>query len=444
MGMAGVEALRLLGSPDVRNAILLNEIGILLHDLGKLSAEFVERGNAFPYHLVLRRLTRGRDPHLASDTSPRSALSHTLRYCFPVGAESTVAHLLVDALSRDESEGAGSMSTRLEEALSGVHRMLAPHHREGFESVAQLARDVLSDLGWQVEGEEVVAAMQPPFIAVDGFLHGLDQLSFVGDLVEMQGRTWHPAALLSPEVKLFRAIHGLEEIEGTRQSSCGLEHLADVRELFCEVLANQFLEINNIRKDGPGDLGSSFWKSRLCSGSEEAMALLRGFDQGVELEGEEREAVRWLGVRAITRWACSKILVGYSRDGGQTSLWEHCWALSGFFKSSTAQALIEGRWPRWNRLSWCTLTIDLEPPDNGAMDVVKDLVELEYPLGNELGRSDTGIDFTFPDLDGELLAPLLDGLRGAIGRRIGTGTRPKVTVDSFRPGARRERVPISA
>jgi hypothetical protein len=78
------------------------------------------------------------------------------------------------------------------------------------------------------------------------------------------------------------------------------------------------------------------------------------------------------------------------------------------------------------------------------MDVVKDLVELEYPLGNELGRSDTGIDFTFPDLDGELLAPLLDGLRGAIGRRIGTGTRPKVTVDSFRPGPRRERVPISA
>jgi len=442
--MAGVEALRLLGSPDVRNAILLNEIGILLHDLGKLSAEFVERGNAFPHHLVLRRLTRDRDPHLASDTSPRSALSHALRNCFPVGEESTVAHLLVDALSRDESEGAESMSTKLEEALSGVHRMVAPDHREAFERVAQLARDVRSDLAWQVEGEEVVAAMEPPFIAADGFLRGLDQLPFVGDLVEMQERTWHPAALLSPEVKLFRAIHGLEEIEGTRQSSCDLERLADVRELCCEVLANQFLEINNIRKDGPGDLGSWFWKGRLCSGSEEAMALLSGFDQGVDLEGEEREAVRWLGVRAITRWACSKILVGNSRDGSQTSLWGHCWTLSGLYKSSAAQALIEGRWPQWNRLTWCTLTIDLEPPDNGAMDVVKDLVEVEYPLGNELGRSDTGIDFTFPDLDGELLAPLLDGLRGAVGRRIGTGTRPKVTVDSCRPGARRDGVPSSA
>ncbi len=431
--MADVEALRLLGSPDVRNALLLNEIGVLVHDVGKLSVEFVERGDAFPHHLVLRRLTRGRDPHLASDASPRSVVSHALRNCFPVGDESLVAHLLVDALSAEEGVRAAPESERLEEVLSRVHSLLGPDHREAFERVAQLARAVRSDLAWQVRREEEVAAMEPPFIAAHGFYHGLDQLPFVGDLVEMQGRTWHHETMLSPEARLFRTLHRQEETWGARRSSCDLGRLASVRQLYGEVLANHFLEINNIRKDGPGDLGSWFWKSRLCSRSEGAMALLRSFDQGVELEGEDREAVRWLGVRPITRWAFSKILLGNPGWGSQTSLWEHCWALSGLYKSSTAQALIEGSWPQGNRLSWCTLAADLERPDPRAMEMLKDLVELEYPLGNELVRNDTGISFTFPDLDRELLAPLLGGLQRAVGQLIGTGARLRVTVDSCAP-----------
>jgi hypothetical protein len=427
--MADVEALRLLGSPDVRNAILLNEIGILVHDVGKLSAEFVERGGAFPHHLVLRRLTRGRDPFLASDASPRSAVCYALRNCFPVGDESSVAHLLVDALSAEGGVWGALESHGLEQALSRVYRVLRPDRRGAFERVAQVARAVRSDMAWQVEREGEVAAMEPPFIAADGFHHGLDQLPFVGDLVEMQGRTWHPEAMLSPEVRLFRALHDRHQVEGARRSSCDLERLAGVRELYCEVVANQFLEINNIRKDGPGDLGSWFWKSRLCSQSQGATALLHAFDQGVGLQGEDREAVRWLGVRPATQWAFGKVLLGNRGDGGPTSLWEHCRMLSGLHKSSAAQALIEGSWPQGNRLSWCTLTIGLEDPDPGAMDMLRDLVEIEYPLGNELVRSDTEVSFTFPDLSSELRAPLVDGLQEAVGQLVGTGAQPRLTVD---------------
>jgi hypothetical protein len=429
--LADGEALRLLGSPDVRNALLLNEIGVLVHDVGKLSAEFVKRGDAFPHHLVLRRLTRGRDPFLASDASPRSAVSHALSNCFPRGEEGGVARLLVDALSAEDCVWTGPVPDRLEVALSRVRRLLGPDDRETFERVARVARAVSNDQAWQVEREEEVAAMEPPFIAAEGFHEGLNQLSFIADLVEMQGRTWHPEMMLSPEVRLFRVLHHREKIEGARRSSCDLERLAGVRELFCEVLANQFLEINNIRKDGPGDLGSWFWKSRLCSQSEEAMALLRGFDQGVELEAEDREAVRWLGIRPISQWAFSKILLGNPRRAGQTSLWEHCWTLSGLYKSSTAQALIEGSWPQRNELSWRTLTIALGRPDPSAMEMLKDLVEVEYPLGNELVRSDTGLSFTFPDLGSELRAPLLDGLQRAVVQLIGTSARPRMTVDSW-------------
>jgi hypothetical protein len=290
---------------------------------------------------------------------------------------------------------------------------------------------VLADWAWQVDAERGLEAMKPPFFSAEGFHEGLDQLPSVADLLEMQERTWHPEDLLPPEVRLFREIHGREEVRGTPQPCCTVEHLAAVRELCCEVLANQLLEINNIRKDGPGDLGSWFWKSRLCARSEEAMALLRAFDQAAELEGDETEAVTWLGVRAIAQWAFGKIQVATSRDGSQGSLWEHCWTLSGLYKSSTAHALLEGLWPQGPRLSWCTLTVGLECPDPETLRQVKELVELEYPLGNELCRSGTEIRFTFPRLQSELATPLLDGLRAEVGRLAGRNTRLQVTLGPY-------------
>jgi hypothetical protein len=63
------------------------------------------------------------------------------------------------------------------------------------------------------------------------------------------------------------------------------------------------------------------------------------------------------------------------------------------------------------------------------MDMLRDLVEIEYPLGNELVRSDTEVSFTFPDLSSELRAPLVDGLQEAVGQLVGTGAQPRLTVD---------------
>ncbi|HUS70508.1 MAG TPA: hypothetical protein VM075_07020 [Anaerolineae bacterium] len=429
--MTGREALRVLGSPEVRNAILLNEIGVLIHELGKLSTEFVSAGSAFPHHLILRRLTRGMDPSLGSEIRPLSALLYALRNYSLTDQERAVASLLgekTDTLTGDDRAWVDAASRRLEAVLGDLRSVGAPDRLEAEERVGCLARGVLADWEWQIQGERGLEGMEPPFISTEGFHEGLDQLPFVADLVEMQGRTWHPEGLLSPEVRLFRAIHEREEVRGTPRSRCNVEHLAAVRELCCEVLANQLLEINNIRKDGPGDLGSWFWKSRLCARSEEAMAPLRGFDQGAELEGEERAAVRWLGVRAIARWACGKVLVETPRGGSQTSLWEHCWTLSGLYKSSTAHALIEGVWPQRHRLSWCTLTVVLERPDPETLHLVKGLVEVEYPLGNELRRNDTEIHFTFPGLESELSTSLLDGLRAELGRLAGGNARPQVSL----------------
>lgn len=350
--MHNCEALNTLGTPTVRNAILLNELGALLHDVGKLSEEFLTRGGDFPHHLVLRRLTRGRDAHLANGGAPRG-----------------------------------------DEKLTGRDR---------------------SNLEWQIEQEEAIASLQPPFFPGSDLVDRLDELSLVADLVEQQGRTWHPRELLSPEVRLLRAIHRLVEHDDPAPSSRDQGRLSQVRYLFCEVLANQLLEIVNIRKDGPGDLGSWFWKARLYARGEAGLAALKSFDEGLALTDQEMESVLWLGVRAIAQWAYTKVVVAQAQDGSEISLWHHCRRLCALFKSSLAGALIEGRWLEDVHLSWSRLRVALKRPDPDGLQAIKHLVEVEYPLGNEMGRSGQVIDFSFPSLEGDVAEPLTACLKAEV------------------------------
>ena len=429
--MAQCEALRLLGSPEVRNAILLNEIGVLIHDFAKLSAEFVSGQDAFSPHLVLHRLIRGKDPFLGHDVRPRSAIRLALRDCQLPAEERTIADLLAEEMSAVEHEErplSDFHSADLQAVLHRVQGLVPPDYQGAWKRIALLARGVLTDLMWQMEEEERIASIEPPFVGARGLLDGLDELPFVADLVEMGGRTWHPESLLPPEVRLSRTIHRQQEIGGEPDACCQAEHLADVRRILCEVLANQFLEINNIRKDGPGDLGSWFWKSRLYARSEEGISLLNSFDRGARLEGEQRETVKWLGVRSITRWAYAKISLGTSGDGRRIDLWDHCWALCGPYKSITARALIEGQWPEWDQPSCWTLRVGLRRSEPGTLDSIKGLIEVEYPLGNELRRTASEIHFSFPRLEDEIAIPLLEGLTEEIDLIVGKNAQPELTL----------------
>jgi len=110
--MSGGNGLRLLGSPEVRNAILLNEIGVLVHSVGMLSREFIEKGTAFPHHLVLRRLTRGSDPRLASEDSLFSALHSSLSALLHDADRKAVAHELLTDMAGSRLEISSSLRSR--------------------------------------------------------------------------------------------------------------------------------------------------------------------------------------------------------------------------------------------------------------------------------------------------------------------------------------------
>jgi hypothetical protein len=435
------ESLRFLGKPDVRNAILLSEIGVLIHDLGKVSAEFVAGEGAFHSHLVLRRLTRGKDNYIGPEPSPWSAVTYALKVASLLPEERLVAEAILSEIADSECRDTACpdvCSETLDAILGSASARLSTHDEAAFERVAGLARETWSGFVRHLEREEAIGGIEPPFIGVKGFYRELDQLPFVADLLEMGGRTWHPMESQPPEVKLLRAIHAGEETSGPPRSRCDPRRLADVRNLWCEVLANQFLEINNIRKDGPGDLSSWFWKARLCAGEETATALLGDHDRGTALGAEERESVLWLGVRPISRWACSKIIFDVGRDRVATSLWDHCWTLSALYKSSIAQALISGNWPEGDELSWYRLRVRFPAGDLAGLTAVKELIEVEYPLGNELFRTAAEASFAFPGLDSDLATSVLDELRLEMGRLFGTETLPELqlsplsTEDAYR------------
>jgi hypothetical protein len=419
--MGNRAALRMLGAPEIRNALLLNEIGVLIQGLGKLSTEFVCQGDSFPHHLVLRRLTRGRDPHLGAEISAEAAVLRALEAC-----ELEAAALLAEALRRRaEESGVRAHSAvqlfplELESILDEVGGELGPQDPSGYERVARLARAVCSDFQWQVQQEEAMEAIRPPFIAAGGLLEGLDELPSVANLVEMQGRTWHPQALLPPEVALLRSIEGSLGVPGSPASVLTEERLYYARQLFCEVLANQLLEINNIRKDGPGDLGSWFWRSRLYATSDEGLAALKSLEEGMPIDGEERDAALWLGLRAIVRWAYGKILLRDEEGRVQSSLWEQNHLLSALYKASLAQALVEGRWPQGEGPNWRLVKVGLRHPTVRALMEIKQLLEVEYPLGNEVYRGTKEMVFSFPDLDEETIEHLLAALAEEIDQLLG-------------------------
>lgn len=423
--------LRTLGRPDVRNSILLNEIGVLMSDVGKLSAEFIRKGPAFPHHLVLRRLTRAKDPRLGGRASASSALRAYCDELKPGSEEDAVAQLLLNALVRNRDEAAPwstSIQLELEKALASVRENCTAEQEQALQQVTRDVRQMSANLASQREQEEAIGAIEPPFISVEGFYEGLDQLPFVADLVEMQGRTWHPQALEPPEVKLLRTLRRRVQPIERATALAGEGHLYAVRELYCEALSNQLLEINNIRKDGPGDLGSWFWKRRLYPAPEDTLALLDRFDEGASLCGEEREAVRWLGLRPMTKWAYSKILLSSWRSGGEISLWEHSYRLASLHKSVVAQALTTGDWPAPASVAWRVLQVGLGRPATGALEGVKALIEVEYPLGNEIHRDESSIQFTFPGLRDEKADELVRELGKDIISLVGVPLSPRISV----------------
>ncbi|WP_026443722.1 hypothetical protein [Pseudacidobacterium ailaaui] len=101
------------------------------------------------------------------------------------------------------------------------------------------------------------------------------------------------------------------------------------------------------------------------------------------------------------------------------TLWDVSSAVAAFFKAALAKMLLEGKWTEKEYLKWRILRIALDGPTfyehvsrlpdllarkqiiTHSLDAVKDLLEQECPLGNEVYRDEFGSAFVVPDLEAE-------------------------------------------
>ena len=74
------------------------------------------------------------------------------------------------------------------------------------------------------------------------------------------------------------------------------------------------------------------------------------------------------------------------------------------------------------------LEIGLTHPQPGDLDRIRELMEVEYPLGNELLRSDLTIQVTFTELASETSTSLLGAFRSEITRLVGRSAEPQTTL----------------
>jgi len=135
---------------------------------------------------------------------------------------------------------------------------------------------------------------------------------------------------------------------------------------------------------------------------------LNGLNWEELTQKHDSEALRQLFVEALgdTRFPINEV-----------TLWDWSSVVASLYKAELARYCLTAEWRTRNQLRWSLLRVNFDVLGLYAKAIkiadllryrqavdevcaaVKQLVEEEYPLGNEVYRDTTGIYFTFPDLD---------------------------------------------
>jgi hypothetical protein len=349
-----------------RDLILLAEIGVLIHDLGKLSSEFIAahaagpRQTSFKHHLVLRRLKRGYhtsalDKNQLEDESqiPEDFLPDALL-------------LLLDERTLTFPWVSGPEEVSLGDFVETHHLHSMP------------AKHAMALLAARSQG-------------ADGVDSGVDKADAKCEYKQSADDTRIATAFgYEPEVLRLEP-----------------EALRKVRKEYANNLALLLQQIKAKREDpfAGHKLPASLWQAWL-------------YDRWQGQDG------CWIpGLRELTQGAFRKALGETRRALNDVTLWDHSFSVASLYKAALAKILLEQArdpcypFPEVKQLQWRLLRVgydglgfleqahhitdllgrkaDLEK----ALDEVKQTLEVEFPLGNEIYRDENGSAFLVPALD---------------------------------------------
>jgi len=325
-----------------RDAILLAEIGALIHDLGKLSKEFV----------TFQSAECAKNPNY----SPWCQEDPHMEFLKPKYKD-FVPDQLLDALANKGFQNLLKIELgELKQSPQDLGRFIAIHTRKktGIGLITLIAE-------------------------CDGIDSGVDK-----------GALPREGSKQSLDDTRISTAFGYEK---SRQINT--DELRKSRHDYAQVLADVLSQIKDARaalKQGQ-QIDSGKWKK-----------WLYGDDQTP-------------GLRDCTREAFRKALGETRRAANDVTLWDHSYSVASLYKAALAKILLDGQWTEPKELQWRILRISLDGlsflnsvhrvPDilgrqqalTDALDKVKELLEVEYPLGNEIYRDENGSAFVVPDVD---------------------------------------------
>jgi len=388
-----------------RDTILLAEIGTLIHDLGKLSEEFVRQmsmnegiyRDLFSHELILGRsflFIRDRDVvpirgdlHLKlADIKKLVKVIRNPRDRNEVRA--VASNILGTSLSRRQAEELG--------------KVIEIYKKEEYASQAvKINKDlveILNELKFKINDEELRLA---DLIAC----HGGSDIYWMYDkksegLLDLFKRA---ADTIDSGIDKGAVINVNKQSEShtyistpfgyeSRKIDTNSRQLRQYREKFIQKLETILKKIGS----NSGTLFAEDWanlRDELLRSAKECF---------IHALGETR------------------------RSANDVTLWDHSYSTASLYKTALVDIILSGQWKDPTKVKWRLLSIRFNGFDyitksnkvgdilgrkkriELALDLVKDLIEVHIPLGNEIYRDENGSVFLIPDgFDREALSGII-------------------------------------
>jgi len=499
-----------------RDPILLAEIGALIHDLGKLSREFIavksgqrptEQGwwsDDFHADVVGLHQLCAIPPTLQTyiDSSTGSVdvvtltqnaakqICHAIEQVFNSRLQAGETAVLQDTAERrlttardvaglksqlnilfryEERQGTwgGSLKAAVENRYGKDSRksvQLVTALAEGWAEVDANIVALRSDIDALLSHENRLlreAVVASDFLPPDFKMQLMTSIAlgaetiYIKDLLEMHHRDhWNIPSL----VHLLRASKPEREDEerltarGEPEGCDGLDSAMDKQlatregapqEFNQTFIATAFGHETQRLPVGPGEDGLKPVRHQFAHVLTEALRQVR--------DGQATPAQVRPRILKAVETAFRQALGETRRAANDVTLWDHSYSVASLYKAALAKVLLEGQWTEPGAIDWRFLRLSVDGlgffsrahhvPDilgrrralSDALDQVRQTLEIDYPLGNEVYRDENGSIFVMPALNDPVAQASLTQEVEALVRRtfrqagLGEELAPQVT-----------------
>jgi len=506
----------------VKQAILLAEIGALLHDLGKLSKEFAlskgegkdeeealtEEGSShFQHWNALRLHSLEKAPSFVKEfkESPLSSYDFVLHRFRSRNAD------WADQLSMQRQGLVDKICQRIEIRLKDARRRAvreATKRGSDREEIKQLIGEYQGVVLQKVERciKEVKAGLAE-LITLD---RRLEELKVIREVL-LTGPDWKEAKAqcVHPLLGHYKRLRAEKAVPKDFIPSSLPTLLHDEMQVLLKgesIALSDYIELHHtrnwyvpyavrlLRAHGGGTDGFDSWidKSDADAQQDQERTLIAtafghevwrlpiGPDDEDGLKAARYEFARVLAeelckvrdgqatpaqvrphILKAAETAFRQALGETRRAANDVTLWDHSYSVASLYKAALAKVLLEGKWTEPKGIHWRLLRVGVDGLRffaqahhvtdilgrrrvlMDALDKVREVLEVSYPLGNEVYRDENGSVFVMPGLNDERHKPLaheVEDLVREIFRQTGPGEELVPTVTWNKKPVRKEMI----